>query len=293
MGNIALEFVPPTLEEGAAKAAEEAGKVRELLDRHGLDGKVNGVLIPGMIEEEGDRPVPLNKRMDPLATWEAIRSELDLTPMVTQVTAFHDEAQLTERFRSLRASGIDHAVCVGVPRTMADGEGGGVPPTEALERFKSEMPHRGVILIPTREGEHGRFKFKMDKGADFALCQLLYSDRIVPFLREMAEQSEHRPEIFLSFGFVPKAEQRVGLIRWLIKDDGNPLVADEIAYVESLMEKPKSKKREELVSLYTRVVEGVQGLGYPISLHLECPYGFSDPAFETFAALLDVWTPPR
>jgi len=293
MGNVALEFVPPTLEDGPAKAAEEAGKVRELLERHGLKDKVNGLLIPGMIEEEGDRPVPLKTRMDPLATWQAIRAELPLTPMVTQVTAFHDEAQLTERFRALRAAGIDHAVCVGVPRTMADGEGGGVPPTDALERFKSEMPHRGVILIPTREGEDGRFKFKMDKGADFALCQLLYSDRIVPFLREMAERSEHRPEIFLSFGFVPKAEGRVGLIRWLIKDEGNPLVADEIAFVESLMETPKSKKRAELVRLYRRVVEGVQNLGYPISIHLECPYGFSDPAFETFAALLDVWAPPE
>jgi len=293
MGTVALEFVPPTLEDGAEKAAEEARKVRELSKAHGIDDKLNALLIPGMIEEEGDRPVALKERMDPLAAWQAIGPELPLSPMVTQVTAFHDEAQLTERFRALRAAGIDHAVCVGVPRTMADGEGGGVPPTEALERFKGEMPNRGVILIPTREGEHGRFKFKIDKGADFALCQLLYSDHIVKFLREMADRTDERPEILLSFGFVPKAENRVGLIRWLIKDEGNPLVADEVAFVESLMAKPKSKKKADLVDLYSRVVDGVQGLGFPIGIHLECPYGFSDPAFETFAALLDVWTPPQ
>jgi len=293
MGTVALEFVPPTLEDGAAKAAEEARKVRELSRKHGIADTINAVLIPGMIEEEGDRPVELKERLDPLATWQAIRGELSVTPMVTQVTAFHDESQLTQRFADLRAAGIDHAVCVGVPRTMADGEGGGVPPTEALERFKKEMPNRGVILIPTREGEHGRFKFKIDKGADFALCQLLYSDHIVEFLEEMTRQTDERPEILLSFGYVPKAENRVGLIRWLIKDEGNPIVADEIATVEAMAPKSKDEKKDELLALYKRVIAGVKDLGFPIGLHLEAPYGFSDPAFETFAALLKEWTPPQ
>jgi len=291
MGTVALEFVPPTVDGGAEKAAEEARKVRELSRKHGIEDKLNALLIPGMIEEDPDRPVNLDERLDPLATWEAIRPELSLRPMVTQVTAFHDENALTERFGVLRAAGIDHAVCVGVPRTMADGEGGGVPPTEALERFKAEMPNRGVILIPTREGEHGRFKFKIDKGADFALCQLLYSDYIVKFLREMAEQTDERPEILLSFGYVPKAETRVGLIRWLIKDEGNPLVDSEIATVEAMAPKSKDEKKAELLDLYKRVIAGVKDLGFPIGIHLECPYGFSDPAFETFAALLDHWSP--
>lgn len=290
MGTVALEFVPPEVTAGAEGAREDARKVRRLFDEHGIADRVNSLLIPGIIEEEEDRPVPLKRRLDPLETWQAVRDELPLNCMVTQVTAFHSEEKLTERFRALRAAGVDAAVCVGVPRTMADGEGTGVAPTDALERFKDEMPSRGVILIPTRESEHGRFKFKLDKGANFALCQLLYSDHIVQFLREMAAETDHRPEILLSFGFVPKVETRIGLIRWLIKDD-NPLVEKEIAFVAELAEMPPAEKRAALVDLYKRVVEGVEGLGFPLGIHLECPYGYTDAAFRTFRALLDTWTP--
>ena len=51
------------------------------------------------------------------------------------------------------------------------------------------------------------------------------------FLTEFAETTDHRPEILLSFGFVPKVETRVGLINWLIQDPGNAAVADEQEFV--------------------------------------------------------------
>ena len=41
------------------------------------------------------------------------------------------------------------------------------------------------------------------------MTQLLYSDAIVAFLTDFAHHSDHRPEILLSFGFVPKLESRV------------------------------------------------------------------------------------
>src|SRR6201982_4316732 len=94
------------------------------------------------------------------------------------------------------------------------------------------MDSRGVILIPTRDGEPGRFDFKCNQGANFALTQLLYSDAIVDFLTEFAKNTDHRPEILLSFGFVPKVETRVGLINWLIPDPGNRAVVDEQAFIE-------------------------------------------------------------
>ena len=290
MGTVALEFVPPELDTAAEQVREQARKVKQLLDHHGIADRVNTLLIPGIIEEERDRPIPLKKRMNSLATWQTIRKDLPLKCVVTQVTAFHSENQLTERFRALRVAGIERAVCVGVPRTMADGEGSGVSPTEAVQRFKSEMPSLGVVLIPTRQGEHERFKYKLDKGADFALCQLLYSNRIVQFLHEMSKQTDHRPEILLSFGFVPKAETRVGLIRWLIKDK-NPLVEQEIQYVAELAGKPLTQKKAELVDLYKRITGELQNLGFPLGIHLECPYGFTNPAFEVFQALLHTWSP--
>lgn len=294
MSTVALEFVPPDKDGeqgGVKKAQEEADKVNELLTKYGITDKVNSVIIPGIIEEDPDRPVALTEKMDPLDTWKAIQDRLDMECAVTQVTAFHTEDQLTERFNDLRSAGIERAICVGVPRTMADGEGGGVPPTDALQRFKQQMPSRGVILIPTREGEHGRFKFKIDQGADFAMTQLLYSDYIVQFLEEMAEQTDERPEILLSFGFVPGAESRKGLISWLIKDEGNALVDKELEFVNKLAQMEPDEKREELARLYKRIIDGVQDLGFPIGLHLECPYGFTDPAFKTFARLLETWSP--
>lgn len=287
MSTVALEFVPPVLERGAERAREEAGKVASLLASHGLADRINSLIIPGMIEEDPDRPVAFSQRLDPLDTWRAIRNTLPLNCIVTQVTAFHSEQRLIERFRKLRQAGIERAVCVGVPRTMRDGEGGGVPPMEAVARFRDEMPYRGVILIPTRQGESERFRYKLEQGADFAMCQLLYSDHVVPFLRELAGRTDRRPEILLSFGHIAKAEANKGLIRWLIKDEGNPLVEKEIAYVERLAGMPMELRRAELVAHYERVIDGVRDLGFRIGLHLECPYGFSDPAFETFAAMLD------
>ena len=70
---------------------------------------------------------------------------------------------------------------------MNDGEGSGVAPTDALSIYDDLVPNRGVILIPTREGEHGRFNFKCDQGATYGMTQLLYSDAIVGFLPQLRQ----------------------------------------------------------------------------------------------------------
>ena len=145
-----------------------------------------------------------------------------------------DESSLRERLTDLCAAGMEGVVFVGVPRTMNDGEGSGVAPTDALSIYRELVTNRGVILIPTREGEQGRLNFKCDQGATYGMTQLLYSDAIVGFLAEFAKNTDHRPEILLSFGFVPKVESRVGLINWLIQDPGNAAVADEQAFVKRL-----------------------------------------------------------
>ncbi len=212
--------------------------------------------------------------------------------LCTQVTAFMDEASLRQRLTDLRDAGFDGIAFVGVPRTMNDGEGSGVAPTDALSIYDQVVPNRGAILIPTREGEHGRFNFKCDQGATYGMTQLLYSDAIVGFLTEFAKTTDHRPEILLSFGFVPKVETRVGLINWLIQDPGNAAVADEQAFVTQLAETEPAQKRKLMVDLYKRVIDGVADLGFPLSIHLEAAYGASAPAFETFAEMLDYWSPP-
>jgi hypothetical protein len=292
LNTVAFELVPPNADLGSEQAVEEARKVLRCSEDAGVDGRIGHVMIPGMIEEDDDRPIEMKPRMDVLEFWNIIKPELPgMKGLCTQVTAFMDESTLGRRLTDLRDAGFDGIAFVGVPRTMNDGEGSGVAPTDALSIYDQLVPNRGAILIPTREGEHGRFNFKCDQGATYGMTQLLYSDAVVRFLSEFAKTTDHRPEILLSFGFVPKVETRVGLINWLIQDPGNAAVADEQAFVSQLAETDPAQKRKLMIDLYKRVVDGVADLGFPLSIHLEAAYGASVPAFETFAEMLDYWSP--
>jgi len=294
LNTIALELVPPNVDGGREKAAEDAQKVVRYSAESGLDGRIRHVMIPGMIAEDDDRPVPMKPKMDVLDFWSIIRPELPgMRGLCTQVTAFMDEASLGERLAELTDAGMEGVVFVGVPRTMNDGEGSGVAPTDALSIYRDAVTNRGVIVIPTREGEQGRFNFKCNQGATYGMTQLLYSDAMVDFLAEFARETDHRPEILLSFGFVPKMETRVGLINWLIQDPGNAAVASEQEFVRQLAGSEPEQKRRLLVDLYKRVVDGVADLGFPLSIHFEATYGVSAPAFETFAEMLAYWAPDR
>jgi hypothetical protein len=289
---IALELVPPNTDRGREQALEDAEKVLRCSAETGLDGRIRHVMIPGMIEEDSDRPIEMKPKMDVLDFWKIIKPELPgINGLCTQVTAFMDESTLRRRLTTLSDAGFDGIAFVGVPRTLNDGEGSGVAPTDALSLYDQVVPNRGAILIPTREGEQGRFNFKCNRGATYGMTQLLYSDAIVGFLREFAATTDHRPEILLSFGFVPKVEAKVGLINWLIQDPGNQAVADEQAFVRTLAETEPAKKRQMMVDLYKRVIDGVGDLGFPLSIHLEATYGVSTPAFETFAEMLAYWSP--
>ena len=294
LNTIALELVPPNVERGASYAIDEAHKVLQLAAGAGIDGRIRHVMIPGMIEEDGDRPIEMKPKLDVLDYWSIIRPELpNMNGLCTQVTSFLDQQALRGRLTELRDAGFDGIAFVGVPRTMTDGEGEGVAPTDALTMYEDLVPNRGAILIPTRDGEGGRFNFKCEKGANYALTQLLYSDTIVDFLTDFAATTEHRPELLLSFGFVPKMETNVGLINWLIQDPGNAAVADEQAFVKRLAAAEPDDKRKQMIDLYKRVVDGVGALGFPISIHFEATYGVSRPAFDTFAEMLDHWAPDR
>jgi hypothetical protein len=294
LNTVALELVPPNVDRGRQHAVEEAHKVLRFSAEAGLDGRIGHVMIPGMIAEDDDRPVEMKPKLDVLDYWSIIKPELpDVNGLCTQVTAFMDEAALRQRLTELGAAGFEGIIFVGVPRTMNDGEGSGVAPTDALSIYDELVGNRGVILIPTRDGEPGRFDFKCNQGANLALTQLLYSDAIVGFLTEFAKNTDHRPELLLSFGFVPKVETRVGLINWLIQDPGNPAVADEQAFVQTLANSEPAQRRKLMVDLYKRVIDGVGDLGFPLSIHFEATYGVSGAAFETLAEMLAYWSPTK
>ena len=294
LNTIALELVPPNVDRGPQYAVDEARKVLQLSTDAGIEGRIGHVMIPGMIEEDDDRPIEMKPKIDVLEYWSLIKPELPgVRGLCTQVTSFLDQPTLGRRLSGLRDAGFDGIAFVGVPRTMTDGEGAGVAPTDALSIYHGVVPNRGAILIPTREGEQGRFNFKCDQGATYGMTQLLYSDAIVGFLTEFAKTTDHRPEILVSFGFVPKMETNVGLINWLIQDPGNAAVADEQTFVKKLAAAEPADKRQQLLDLYKRVIDGVVGLGFPLSIHFEATYGVSRPAFDTFAEMLAYWSPDR
>jgi Mycobacterial methylenetetrahydrofolate reductase len=292
LNTIALELVPPNVDRGTEQALEDAHKVVQLAAKSGIEGRIGHVMMPGLIEEDDDRPIEMKPKLDVLDFWSTIRPEMPgVRGLCSQVTAFMDESALRRRLGNLVEAGIDGIVFVGVPRTMADGEGSGVAPTDALSIYQELVDNRGVILIPTRQGETGRLNFKCNQGATFAQTQLLYSDAIVGFLTDFAKETDHRPEILLGFGFVPKLEGKVGFINWLIQDPGNAAVAEEQAFVTTLANTEPVQRRKLTLDLYKRVIDGVADLGYPLSIHLEATYGNSAPAFETFAQMLDYWSP--
>jgi Mycobacterial methylenetetrahydrofolate reductase len=294
LNTIALELVPPNVDGGRERAVEDARKVVQYSAEYGLDGRIRHVMIPGMIAEEDDRPVPMKQKLDVLDFWSIIKPELPgVNGLCTQVTAFMDEPSLRQRLTELCAAGMEGVVFVGVPRTMNDGEGSGVAPTDALSVYRQLVPNRGVILIPTRDSEQDRLNFKCNQGANYAMTQLLYSDAIVDFLAEFAKNTDHRPELLLSFGFVPKVETRIGLINWLIQDPGNAAVADEQAFVKRLAGSEPAQKRQLMADLYKRVIDGVAELGFPLSIHFEATYGVSAAAFATFAEMLAYWSPAQ
>jgi hypothetical protein len=294
LNTIALELVPSNVERGPQFAIDEARKVVTLSAEAGIEGRIGHVMIPGMIEEDDDRPIEMKPKLDVLDYWSTIKPELPgVRGLCTQVTSFLDEPALRTRLTELSAAGFDGIAFVGVPRTMSDGEGAGVAPTDALSIYDELVPNRGAILIPTRDGEQGRFNFKCKQGATYGMTQLLYSDAIVEFLQQFARETDHRPEILLSFGFVPKMESKVGLINWLIQDPGNAAVTAEQDFVRSLAGMEPGDKRTALVDLYKRVVDGVADLGFPLSIHFEATYGVSRPAFDTFAEMLAYWSPPQ
>ncbi len=287
MGKVVFEMVPTAAERGAAGLRAEARKVRQLFVKSGIEQRVDSVLIPQLIAEEGDRPVKLASKLDILEAQPILSDELRLDTVVTQVTAFMPLPALRERIAKIEAAGVRSVVFVGVPRVFDQRDVVGIFPNDAVRIFADQIPERGVILIPTRPGELERFSSKLAAGATFGLTQLLFTDSIVRFLTALAVE-ERRPEILLSFGYVPNMETERGLIRWLIKDT-TPEAQAEAETVARLAALPFRRKKAALVELVRRVVGPVRALGFPLSLHFECPYGASQPAMEAFGAVLDAW----
>ena len=66
LNTIALELVAPNVERGREQALEEAHKVLRCSAEAGLEGRIRHVMIPGMIEEDDDRPICRTRSLERL-----------------------------------------------------------------------------------------------------------------------------------------------------------------------------------------------------------------------------------
>ncbi|MEQ0684547.1 mycobacterial-type methylenetetrahydrofolate reductase, partial [Mycobacterium tuberculosis] len=108
LNTIALELVPPNLEGGKERAIEDARKVVQYSAASGLDGRIRHVMMPGMIAEDDDRPIPMQPKLDVLDFWSIIKPELaGVHGLCTQVTAFMDEPSLHRRLVDLSDAGME------------------------------------------------------------------------------------------------------------------------------------------------------------------------------------------
>ncbi len=285
MPTIALEFVPTRKEGGFTAAVEEAGRVKALVEEYGLVDRINTLLVPEMIPEGGLRPVPLHERIDSLETTQALAQEFPTSLIVTQMTELVSLDLIKERVNKFKKRGVERVLFVGTPQSPGKRHPAGPSPAEAISAFQSTIPSRGVILIPTRLDEEERFRGKLASGANFALTQMIYTDEVVRFLRVLSKHP-HRPEVILSFGYVPRLELKTGLIKWLITN-GNTAALEDSRQVEKLSSLSFKEKKAYFVELCKRVADGAQPLGFPLGVQFACPYGVSRPALETFCAILD------
>jgi hypothetical protein len=291
VASIALEVVPAAKTGGADKTRNEGRSIREKLDNAGILNDINTVMIPQVIPEDEHRPVELEEKLDPIETRRYLSESLSVDYIATQVTVYTPMEDLRKRAQLLQSEGINRVIFVGAPRVENERMVGPTPP-EAISGLKDIVPSCGVIMIPTRESEVDRFSAKVDAGATFGNSQLIFSDYVTTFLGDLSQKTDKRPEIMLSFGYVPKAEAKVGLFEWMIWDDQD-VVRDEIEFIKSIAEVPFKQKKAKLVDLYKQVIDGVHKHDFPIGVQFSMPYGISGPAIETFSEMLEVWSPAR
>src|SRR6202008_2653047 len=76
LNTIALELVPPNVESGRERAAEDARKVLQFSADSGIEGRIGHIMIPGSIAEEDDRPIEMKPKLDVLEFWSIIQPQL-------------------------------------------------------------------------------------------------------------------------------------------------------------------------------------------------------------------------
>lgn len=96
MNTVALEMVPPNVDGGLDRAAEELRKLRQFSAEFGIDRRIAHVMIPSMIVEDGDRPLEMKPKLDVVDYWSIIRAELP---------AVRDCARKSRRSRTRRHCG--------------------------------------------------------------------------------------------------------------------------------------------------------------------------------------------
>ena len=190
---------------------------------------------------------------------------------------------LPQHLRTLTEHRVEGVIFVGVPRTMADGETG-VTPTDALASSVDIVAHQG-ILIPAREGEHGRLttgpRRRTFGRVTSSLDAIIGSCRLRPARPTTGRRSAVDRSSPLSSGASVSSTGSSG--------SGHSAVAAEQAFVADLAASSATDQRR-LGDLYTR-----SSTASPTSASRSASTSrrlqVLGPAFETFAELLGARRP--
>ncbi len=223
--------------------------------------------------------------MDILDVWTALRPALaPVSVWAPRSTVFETESALADRVRKLVGAGMDGVVFV-ANRTGPRSRHAGAHATGGAHPLPGPGRARGVVLMPQTPGELDRFETSA-RTRDVRAHPKLYSDRIVGFRPRLRRPLRTPPGDFVVVRASSPASRGGSPLDWLLHDERQT----PTWHRSSIRRAP----RREVTAAAPAPTSWTSTVGsstrrrprFPLSVHLEAPYGLSDSACETFSALL-------
>jgi 5,10-methylenetetrahydrofolate reductase len=220
-GPLFFEPVPPTARTPAARVAERADAVTELLRR---TPRVDAIDVPELVDENHEGK-PRYRSGDVRGYALGLQESTNRPAVVNKVVAHVASAEALEAWaRETVARGLRYAVLVGGASRYIPYPGPGVVEANRLCRpvFRAAGGGLGNIAIPQRTGEAHRMLAKTRAGAAFFTTQILFdADQVVQLIREydLLCRQAAIPPVAVVISFAPIADdQDVEFVRWLGAD---------------------------------------------------------------------------
>lgn len=200
MDSIIFEIITPPETWAPAKVKDWAGRMCEILERHGL----RYLNIPEVISEtrNGKRKVRYIPKIDNVDFAEVLGKECPKAiPILNKISVRLEREVFEQWVADVYAKGVRHLIVIG--GELPNYPYPGYPVTEATQWIKQNFPDMkvGGITIFTRPHEADRIKAKMEAGTDFFISQIVFETtnlKHVMIELEKLTGIEGLPQIYVS-----------------------------------------------------------------------------------------------